>query len=53
MIGDKLLTAVIVKNEFGYTAMLRFDSKFLDRSFSSNTKFTIYSLIERYLMKEL
>jgi len=50
----KIESIVVVKGEFGSTATLRFDNRFLDRMFSSTTNerhhiSMLYSSIEKYV----
>lgn len=42
-------SAVIVKNDYGSVAMLRFNDRSRDRSISANSKPTLYTLIEKYV----
>lgn len=47
----KIESAVIVTNEHGSIATLRFDEPLLDRIISSSSKTTLYIKIEKYVKK--
>lgn len=51
MIGEQLVSAVIVKGEHGFTATLRFQNSQFDKIFASNSRYTMYRAIENYLMR--
>lgn len=56
MLKDQIVSIVIVRNrlennQVGYTSMLRFTDKTLDRSFSADTKYKMYGLVEYYIRR--
>lgn len=48
---SKLESAVIVKNDFGVVATLRFDNPKLDTFISATKKKVLYILIEKYVKR--
>jgi hypothetical protein len=46
---NQLKSAVIVQNEHGYIASLRYSDRFSDVDLSSSSKYMIYVLIENHV----
>lgn len=49
----KLESAVIVKNDHGYVATVRFNDPMKDKFISSNSKPVLYKLVEEHITKVL
>lgn len=49
----KLESAVIVKNEHGYVATIRFSDEMKDKFISSNSKPVLYKLVEEHIARVL
>ena len=50
---SKLESAIIVKNDKGYVATIRFDTPLNDKFISSNSKPVLYKLVEEHITKVL